>query len=59
MVEHDIGLVEVAFRLNVSPSTVARWMRGSNEPTTKAAKELAALFEVDWRSFYADDEVAA
>lgn len=52
MAEQDMRPEELAFRLGVSASTVARWMRGSNEPDRGAGERLAALFEVERKVFY-------
>jgi transcriptional regulator with XRE-family HTH domain len=52
MAEQDIRPEEIAYKLGVSASTVARWMAGSNEPTRGMGQRLAELFAVDRKTFY-------
>lgn len=52
MAEQDIRPEEIAFRVGVSASTVARWIRGSNQPDRGAGERLAAMFEVERKVFY-------
>ena len=58
MASHDLRAEDVASQLGVSHSTVLRWMRGSNQPTQRAARQLGRLFAVEWDSFYEEREAA-
>lgn len=52
MDERDMRVEELAFRLHVSGSTVARWLAGKTGPTPAMGRALGDLFGVDWREFY-------
>lgn len=45
---------DVAARLFISHRTVTRWLQGVTEPTPTLGRSLGALFETDWRKFYAE-----
>lgn len=52
MQEQDVRPEEIAYKLGVSASTVARWMAGRNEPTRGMGERLGELFGVDRRTFH-------
>lgn len=52
MAEQDVRAEEIAYKLGVSASTVARWMAGRTEPNRGMGERLAELFEVERKVFY-------